>query len=154
MRENNVVEILTKPMVCQYCSLKVPPCGNCKKEFVNYDFYYKLIIEILKSFPDIRIRYVRPAYQIMKIIEDFKQSVGLIETNKVLINIDRIKVDLRCDCGNLWSTWVKNEERVLDYDCRRCGKKAFKIMSKKPGKLQLTEVILEKLPAVIAATER
>ena len=58
-----------------------------------------------------------------------------------------------CNCGNKLAVYVTKDSVPKSYTCIRCRGKDLKVIDKKDASMEVTEITLEKLSAVIAATE-
>lgn len=152
---DNIVEIQNRVYVCPNCNHKNIVCPGCNMAIKDMNFDYWLILSRLEGAPEITIRFAQNASnKAMKIIELLKNSVGLIEQNKKVAKVKKLKIDLECPCSNKLTIFVDSEDKVKNYVCRRCMKKDFKINSKEETRVEIIDIILQKLPAVIALTER
>lgn len=152
---DNLVEIKSKSYTCQSCKTGNQQCRNCKNMLREDNFYYWLILTKLTIFPDVRIQYANNlANKASKIIELFKSSVGLQEKSRKMLKSDCTKLDLKCTCGNTMTLFVLDEKHEKEYTCMMCKSKSFKIIDSSPARIEKIEIVLEKLSAVRAATER
>ena len=66
----------------------------------------------------------------------------------------KLKLELECNCSNKLLVFTDSEEKIKNYICKKCMKKEFKVIDNKDTKIEIMDVRLDKMPAVIALTER
>jgi hypothetical protein len=151
--DDNVVDITNKSYVCPNCKGKNITCTICNSILKDDNFYSWLILNRLIGKPRVAIRYSdNNSGKAIRLIDLFKISVGLVERKKRIIVIEATKLEMHCQCGNILK-FIQEDDKIREFVCMRCKNKAFTIKSKEKIKIEKYEVVLEKLPAVIAATE-
>lgn len=152
---DNIVEIKNKPYTCRNCKTSDLVCHRCQIVLRDDDFYYWLILTKLIGNNSVMIRFASNlSNKGTKIIELMKNSVGLFEKRRRTVRLKCDRLELLCKCGNKLSVFITENSNPKSYTCMKCMGKDLKVISKSDVSMEVTEVVLEKLSAVIAATER
>ena len=155
MEWDNVVEIQNRVYVCVNCSTQNIVCHGCQTIIKDMNFYYWLILSRLEGHEGVTIRFAQnSSNKAIKIIDLLKHSVGLIESGKRVNKVKKLKLELECNCSNKLLVFTDSEEKIKNYICKKCMKKEFKVIDNKDTKIEIMDVRLDKMPAVIALTER
>lgn len=149
----NTVEIKNKAYTCRNCRSQDLTCNKCNASIKDDNFYLWLILTRLLNQNSVTISYLNNlSNKATNIIELLKRSIGLTEGDKKTVKLTRVELEMRCSCGNMLKVFVDDEGDAKKYDCRKCRSRSFVIISKNEIKIEKTEVLLEKIPAIIAVT--
>lgn len=155
MEWDNIVEIQNRVYVCANCSHQNIVCHGCNTIIKDMNFYYWLILSRLEGHNGVTIRFGQNASnKAIKIIDLLKQSVGLVESGKKVNKVKKLKIELECQCSNKLTVFVESEEKIKNYICKKCMKKEFKSIGKEDTRIEIMDVRLDKIPAIIAMTEK
>lgn len=154
MDDDNVVDITNKTYVCPNCKSRNITCSKCNNILKDDNFYSWLILNRLIGNSSVTIRYSENSSgKAIKLVELFKESVGLVERKKRTVSISATKLEMKCQCGN-GLNFIQEDDKVRNFICMRCKNNTFTIITKSKIQLEKNEIVLEKLPSVRAATER
>ena len=152
---DNIVEIKNKPYTCRNCKTADLVCQRCQMILRDDDFYYWLILTKLVGNSSVTIRFAANlSNKGTKIVELMKISVGLLEKKRRTVRLKCDRLEMVCKCGNRLAVYIPEGSVPKSYTCLSCKSKDLKIIDQKDVSMEVTEIVLEKLSAVIAATER